>query len=116
MQEGGDSGSLLDPPVPGKEAAGSWEVDVDLHADFQEYRAALECELCRWRVPSDGIDIASVVEVSPSLLPLWVLLRSCSLAHALPVRALHALPVSLMLRMNYRYPGVRGRRTPGQEQ
>jgi hypothetical protein len=25
---------------------------MDIAADFQEYRAALECELCQWRVPA----------------------------------------------------------------
>jgi hypothetical protein len=33
------------------------EADIDLVADFQEYRAALECELCRWRVPSGAFAV-----------------------------------------------------------
>ena len=57
--------SLVDAPVPsGAENEGPRAMDIDLHLDFQEYRAALECGLCRWRVPADGIDIASVIEVS----------------------------------------------------
>lgn len=48
----------------GARAGGGTGLDVDIASDFQEYRAALECELCRWRVPQDGIDVSSVVEVS----------------------------------------------------
>ncbi|EKX33253.1 hypothetical protein GUITHDRAFT_120569 [Guillardia theta CCMP2712] len=31
---------------------------------LQEQRAALEVALCRWKTPTDGVDLASVVEVS----------------------------------------------------
>lgn len=57
-----ESSAQNSPAAPA--AAPSEDAGVDIAGDFQEYRAALECELCRWRVPSDGIDIASVVEIS----------------------------------------------------